>query len=233
MYFYRESEVNPNYLSASRTNENVIFGNGSTPEFVSSTPRRKKSSSKSPIDSTTQLWIQTNCKILDVPNRLFLSKNHDFFSALLRRMSLSRKFKIIYKGNKSWYKIISCFFNIKDDEALSPIFPTFRGRGLCGGFGKSEYCFHFSEIVPLLSSSIKRPGQVDPVFQLRKSSSNSSQTSPKESRKRRTFWCSTFSLVPNMMLNKVAFILLVLGLANARPKNGRLEGSDALKAVKT
>merc|ERR1712241_1356204 len=54
-FFSRENDVNPNYLSASRTNENVIFGNGSTPEFVSSTPRRKKSSSKSPIDSTTQL----------------------------------------------------------------------------------------------------------------------------------------------------------------------------------
>ena len=53
-YFFRESVPdNPNYLSASRTNENVIFG--SSPEFVSSTPRRKKSSSKSPIDSTTQL----------------------------------------------------------------------------------------------------------------------------------------------------------------------------------
>jgi len=53
-FFSRESVPdNPNYLSASRTNENVIFG--SSPEFVSSTPRRKKSSSKSPIDSTTQL----------------------------------------------------------------------------------------------------------------------------------------------------------------------------------
>ena len=80
----------------------------------------------------------------------------------------------------------------------------------------------------LLSSSIKRPGRVDPVFQLRKSNSNSSQTSPKESRKRRTFLCSTFSLVPNMMLNKVALILLVLGLANAYPKK-----DNALKAVKT
>merc|ERR1719220_930932 len=48
-FFSRENDDNPNYLSASRTNENVIFGNGSTPEFVSSTPRRKKSSSKSPI----------------------------------------------------------------------------------------------------------------------------------------------------------------------------------------
>ena len=59
IFFFSEvSPGNPNYLSASRTNENVIFGNGTNPEFVSSTPRRKKSSSsdlQSPIDSTTQL----------------------------------------------------------------------------------------------------------------------------------------------------------------------------------
>ena len=58
-FFSERSPSNPNYLSASRTNENVIFGNGTNPEFVSSTPRRKKSSSsadvQSPIDSTTQL----------------------------------------------------------------------------------------------------------------------------------------------------------------------------------
>ena len=64
-FFYRDTHLNhQTYLSASRSNDNVVFadangGNFDNNDFVSSTPRHKLRMSpdhiQSPIDSTTQL----------------------------------------------------------------------------------------------------------------------------------------------------------------------------------